>query len=125
MRHFRVGNDIVQLVTSDITLTHTIGNRIYPLVAKTEATYPFIVYRRIGYTPDGDSKDSDGESCTVEFAVVEPRYDLCVEVASALCDCLQHAQTTNIADIQLVNSSEDFVDEANVQRLTFRVTINE
>lgn len=123
MKHFKVGNDIVSLVTGDAALTQMIGDRIYPLVATDAARYPFIVYRRTGYTPEGDTKDTCGESCTMEFAVVEPRYDTCVEVASALCDCLQGAATQNIEDIRLTNSSEDFVDEANVQRLTFRVSI--
>lgn len=123
MKNFKVGNDIVQLVMADTQLTAQIGDRIYPLVATNEASYPFVVYRRTNYTPDGANKDNQGEQCTVEFAVVEPRYDVCVEVASLLCDCLQNATTTNIADIQLVNASEDFVDEANVQRLTFRISI--
>lgn len=122
MRHFKVGEDIISLVMHDEALTWQIGDGIYPLVATNEARYPFVVYRRVSYSPEW-TKDGDGERCTMEFAVVEPRYDRCVEIATLLCRCLEHAETDNIADMRLTNSSEDFVDDANVQRLTFEILL--
>ena len=42
----QVGKAIYNLLSNDANVTGRVQNKIYPLIADTGTTFPFIVYRR-------------------------------------------------------------------------------
>ena len=44
----QVGKAIYNLLSNDANVTGRVQNKIYPLIADTGTTFPFIVYRRTG-----------------------------------------------------------------------------
>lgn len=125
MKNFHVGSDVYAIMMADQTVTWYLGDRVFPLIASETTQYPFAVYRRVSYTRAGDNKDGCGEGVTLEIAIVDPNYSTCVKIADAVAECLAGATSQNIDSIQLTNASEDFVDDANVQRLTFAITLTD
>ena len=126
MKNFQIGDDIYSLLTHDEAVAWYVGDSIFPLVAPAETSYPFIVYRRGGYAADGDNKDNlAGEQCTIDLAIVDPSYSKSVQIANAVADALQGARTDRIYRMWMTGASEDFTDDAMVQRLTFTCILTE
>lgn len=122
MKNFSIGQDIVGLLQSDTAVTNAVGNKIFPLIATAETTFPFIVYRRSYFTPVSN-KDFESEKCGVELIVASNKYSESVSIADAVSDALNHQATTNIEDIKVTNASEDFYDDTYLQRITVEVEI--
>lgn len=126
MNLFEVGDDVYGLLMHEPSVTWYLGDKVFPLVANAKTEYPFAVYRRVSYSRDGDNKDGyGGERCTMDIAIVDPSYSKSVEIAKAVTKCLIEGSTNDIEKIELSNASEDFIDDANVQRLTFTITLTE
>ncbi|WP_019539802.1 DUF3168 domain-containing protein [Proteiniphilum acetatigenes] len=48
----QIGKTIYNLLSSDTDVTDVVDDKIYPLVADINTTFPFIVYRKNSYNPD-------------------------------------------------------------------------
>jgi hypothetical protein len=105
-----------------------VNNRCYPLIAENGTTYPFIIYQR-------DSLDStfckDGvyeDEVNVSVRVVTDSYNAGIDLAQSV----REAMTFNNYTIEdggtytslMVQADEEFSNDAYVQTLIFRITIN-
>jgi len=105
-----------------------VNNRCYPLIAENGTTYPFIIYQR-------DSLDStfckDGvyeDEVNVSVRVVTDTYNEGIDLAQSV----REAMTFNNYTIEdggtytslMVQADEEFTNDAYVQTLIFRITIN-
>ena len=52
MKNFKIGSEIRDILSS--ALGDNVKKKIFPLVAPANTTFPFIVYRRSGYTPNSN-----------------------------------------------------------------------
>lgn len=78
----QVGKAIYNLLSNDANVTGRVQNKIYPLIADTGTTFPFIVYRRTGIEPS-DSKDRFiyKEDTYVEVVIASDKYNESIEIA--------------------------------------------
>jgi hypothetical protein len=105
-----------------------VNNRCYPLIAENGTTYPFIIYQR-------DSLDSmfckDGvyeDEVNVSVRVVTDTYNEGIDLAQSV----REAMTFNNYTIEdggtytslMVQADEEFNNDAYIQTLIFRITIN-
>ncbi len=105
-----------------------VNNRCYPLIAENGTTYPFIIYQR-------DSLDSmfckDGvyeDEVNVSVRVVTDSYNAGIDLAQSV----REAMTFNNYTIEdggtytslMVQADEEFNNDAYIQTLIFRITIN-
>ena len=105
-----------------------VNNRCYPLIAENGTTYPFIIYQR-------DSLDStfckDGvyeDEVNVSVRVVTDSYNAGIDLAQSV----REAMTFNNYTIEdggtytslMVQADEEFSNDAYIQTLIFRITIN-
>lgn len=122
MKNFTIGSEIVTLLNVDNAVHTAVGNKIFPLIANADTTFPFIVYRRSYYTPESN-KDWENEKTGVEIVVASNKYSDSVSIANSVADALNHKATTNIEDIRVTNTNEDFLEDTYIQRLFFEITI--
>ena len=120
MKNFRIGKEINRLLVESNVLG--LNDKIFPLVANPNTTFPFLVYRRIGYTPR-NNKDYVGEIVTMEFNIASESYNESVEIANSVADILQGKETDLIENIQLVNVSEIYLQDTFIQNLQFRIEL--
>ena len=105
------------------------GFSIYPLIADTGTTFPFIVYRRTGIEPS-DSKDRFiyKEDTYVEVVIASDKYNESIEIADLVKDALQGKKGNysgiNIQDIRMTNADEDYIEDTFIQNLTFNIKTN-
>lgn len=119
----RVGKTINYLLTNSEVNT-LIEGRIFPIIADQGTKYPFITYRRTGCSNE-DSKDRIYEdNTTVELVIASASYTESMDIAQKCREALERKRYDKVKDIRLVDASEDFVDEAFIQNLSFSIKLN-
>lgn len=98
--------------------------KIFPLIADPDTTFPFLIYRRSSYTPEGN-KDYSSEKVYLEFYVCSTEYSESVRIMNMVADTLRRQETATIDDIQVTNLYEDFIYDAYVQIATMEVTLKD
>ena len=119
MKNFTIGKEINRLLKNNVL---GLGDKVFPLVANPNTTFPFLVYRRIGYQPR-NNKDFIGEIVTMELNIASESYQEGVDIANSVADILQGRETDIIETIQLVNVSEIYLQDTFIQNLQVRIEL--
>ena len=124
MTTLQIGKIIKKLLLSNEQLKSYIGDKVYPLIADTSTTYPFIIYRRSAIV-NSSSKDDADESVNVEIYIVSERYDESISIAELVRSTLEHRkgkfEDLYIDDIIITDASESYEGDAFVQYLTITI----
>ena len=120
MKNFYIGKEINRILKDNNLLK--VQGKIFPLVANPNTTFPFLVYRRIGYQPRSN-KDYRGEIVVMELIIATETYNEGVDIANSVCDILQGRETDMIEDIQLVNISEIYLQDTYLQSLQIQIEL--
>lgn len=124
MKNFKIGKEIVTILSGSSDVTDALGNKIFPLVAVPNTTFPFMVYRRSYYTP-ANNKDYEGEKVGVELVIAATKYEDGVDIADKVATAINHARTTMIDDVIITNIKEDFIEETFTQQINLEVTLRD
>lgn len=124
MKNFKVGKEIINILTNDTNVTNLVSTKVFPIVANEGTTFPFIVYRRTNYTP-ASNKDYTSEIVGIEINILSQRYDEAVNIAEAVANSLDRKETEIIEDIKITNISEDYIEDTFVERIYLDIYINE
>lgn len=118
----QVGKVIYNILSNDTGILNKVNNKIYPLIADVDTTFPFIVYRRTKVVP-ADSKDRFvyNEDIYVEVIIASDKYNEGVEIADLVRDSLQKGNYEGIKDIQLSDADEEYKEDTFIQNLTFKI----
>ncbi len=101
---------------------------VFPLVADEGTTYPFVVYKRAGLQ-HSNTKDRFNyqELATVEVIVAANNYTESIDIAKQVMYRLEHTRgkycDINISEIKLIDASEDYIEDAFIQKLIFNIEI--
>jgi hypothetical protein len=107
-----------------------VGTKIYPLVADTKTSFPFIVYRRTGITYNNNTKDRIlyKEIATLEIRVASDKYDEGIEIAEAVRSALLNIKgiyaDLDIYQIELVDSEEIYNEDTYLQNIIINIKTN-
>lgn len=129
----------MKLRTSSLKIGRVIYNslkdiiRIFPVIADKGIEGNFAVYRRTQLVPS-DTKDMYNyeEVAYMDIIVVASTYDTSVDLAQAVKIRLEgisgNFETSTeeaimVDSIEMTNASEDWQNDAYIQRMTFRVKI--
>lgn len=111
-----IGKTIYKLLAESEDLKKYIGNKIYPLVADNDVTFPFIIYYRTSIRniscKDGYYEDE------VNFTVitVSNKYIESLEIANIIRSILEKKKLPNkIYDCRIEDIDEDYRDNAYIQ----------
>lgn len=120
MKNFSIGKELVEILnTNDV---YKVKDKIFPLVAVANTTFPFVVYRRIGYTPQSN-KDYTNEQVSIEMNVASETYKEGQDIANSIADILTVQETDIIDEINLSNVSETYLEDTFIQNLQFTITL--
>lgn len=124
MTTLQIGKVIKNLLLSNERLKSYIGDKVYPLIADTSTTYPFIIYRRSAIV-NSSTKDDTDESVNVEIYIVCDKYDQSISIAELVRSTLEHRkgnfEDLYIDDIIITDASESYEGDAFVQYLTITI----
>jgi hypothetical protein len=112
------------LLSSNTELTTILSDKIFPLVANSDTTFPFITYKKqsvnIEYCKDGAVSDV----FNVEIIVASKTYNESVKIAELVRKSMELKKKDNIKSIRLTSSSEDYNEDTYIQNLIFEVKIS-
>jgi len=119
MKNFKIGKEINRLLKNNVL---ALGEKIFPLVANPNTTFPFLVYRRVSYNPQSN-KDYTGEIIIIEMNIATESYQEGVDIANQVADILQGKKTDIIERIELINVYEMFLQDTFIQNLQFKIEL--
>lgn len=102
--------------------------KTYPLIADNDAKYPFIIYRRVNLNSNGNKDGYYEDDVTIEITVVSDKYSDSVDIATKIRNLLER-QSVNYEDLEINDTTlslatEEYSNNAYVQRLQFTSKIN-
>lgn len=78
----QIGKAIFEILHSNAEIREKLEDRIYPLVADTNAKFPFIAYKRTGIVPTYvKERFSVSDATTVDIVIASTTYNSTVEIA--------------------------------------------
>ncbi len=120
-----VGKEVVKILTNNVELKELIGSKIYPLVADANTTLPFIVYRRSGLSLlNSKDKFLFNSSVVMDLIIASDSYENSIDCLDKVVKALiekKNAAECGIDRIELVECSEDFVDDCYVQNIQIQI----
>lgn len=126
MNGINVGKAVNYILRNNTSITDLVDDKIFPLVAHLGTTYPFITYIRSSVLP-ADTKDKFicGEISTVQISCVSNDYEESVKLANVVQDALNGKEGiyngVEIKDIKFDSITEDFIDDAYIQIITYKI----
>jgi hypothetical protein len=125
--NLQIGKVINSLLSGNVDLVAIVGDKIYPLIAETETTYPFIIYKRTEVKPEYTKDYHTQDRLTVEIMAASSTYAESVEIADLIRDSIDNKvgihNEIDIKSMRLVGTYEDIIEDAYVQDLTFEILI--
>lgn len=122
MDSLNIGKAIYTILQTSID----IDKKIYPLIADEGTTYPFIIYKRTGLTPES-TKDNTNENVSVEINIASSNYSESIDLAIKVRKALEHKKGTYsdiaIEDIVIDDATEDYIEDTFIQTLTFKIEL--
>lgn len=105
-----------------------VNNKVYPLIASLNTTFPYIVFQRTS-TPLNTKDNVYQDNVNIEIIAVSDNYDKSVELAELIRNELEGKRNITvegfrITSIKLIDSSESYSNDAYLQSLTFNFRIN-
>lgn len=122
MDSLNIGKAIYTILQTSID----IDKKIYPLIADEGTTFPFIIYKRTGLTPES-TKDNTNENVSVEINIASSNYSESIDLAIKVRKALEHKKGTYsdiaIEDIVIDDATEDYIEDTFIQTLTFKIKL--
>lgn len=120
-----IGKTIYKLLTESDELKEYVGNKIYPLVADENVSFPFVIYYR---TNIKNLTNKDGyyeDEVSFSVIVVSNKYLESLEIANIIRSIFEKRQLTeDIYNVTVEDIDEDFRENAYIQQLYFNCKMN-
>lgn len=118
-----INKHIYTLLSTNAELKQLVGTNIFPLVAEEETTFPFIVFRRSNITTSYAKKEIANDTVIFTVSIADTNYAKTVEIAETVRNILELHTDDYFALIHLESVTEDFVENAYIQELSFNAII--
>lgn len=123
MSGISINKNIYALLSKDEELSKSVSGQIYPLIAKANTSFPFVIFKRNNLSPTYTKDINVSDTVSVSISIVAKEYFESVEITERVRTILENKRTQEIRSIRLLSATEDFVDDAYVQELEFEIKI--
>lgn len=128
MTGLSINKFIFNILQSDKELAGMCNN-IYPLVIeedtlkKNPLRFPFILFTRDNVQPIDTKEYVVGDRVTFSIAIVSDKYLTTVDIAERVRLLFEKRRDNYFSETNLTSCTEDYSNDAYVQRLSFSATI--
>lgn len=125
----QIGKAIYELLSGNTDIAAKISNKIFPLIATNNTSFPFIIYKRTNIIP-AYTKDrfSANDTLMMDVVIASDKYNEAIELADLVRNTLEGKRGTfaniQVDDIRLVSADEDYNEDTYIQQLTFKIITN-
>ena len=100
---------------------------IFPIVANANTKYPYIVMQRTGIRASYSKAGITEDNVTLEIIAISNDYSQSIDIAQLIRETIDgkryRSDEIEIDDIDVESITEEFVDNAYLQRLVFSMKI--
>lgn len=100
---------------------------IFPIVANANTKYPYIVMQRTGIRASYSKTGHTEDNVTLEIIAISNDYSQSIDIAQLIRETIDgkryRGDEIEIDDIEVESITEEFVDNAYLQRLVFSMKI--
>lgn len=100
---------------------------IFPIVANANTKYPYIVMQRTGIRASYSKAGITEDNVTLEIIAISNDYSQSIDIAQLIRETIDgkryRSDEIEIDDIEVESITEEFVDNAYLQRLVFSMKI--
>lgn len=100
---------------------------IFPIVANANTKYPYIVMQRTGIRASYSKAGITEDNVTLEIIAISNDYSQSIDIAQLIRETIDgkryRSNEIEIDDIEVESITEEFVDNAYLQRLVFSMKI--
>lgn len=114
---------IFRILSSDNTLNEMVGNKIFPIIAENDITFPFILVTRTSITPITFKTGVAVDKVTFQVVIEDVDYFRTVNIAERVRELLELRHSEYFKRIEFTNCYEDFMNDAYKQTLQFSAMI--
>lgn len=114
---------IFRILSSDNTLNEMVGNKIFPIIAENDITFPFILVTRTSITPITFKTGVAVDKVTFQVVIEDVDYFRTVNIAERVRELLELRHSDYFKRIEFSNCYEDFINDAYKQKLQFSAII--
>ena len=114
---------IFRILSSDKTLNEMVGNKIFPIIAENDITFPFILVTRTSITPITVKTGVAVDKVTFQVVIEDVDYFRTVNIAERVRELLELRHSDYFKRIEFSNCYEDFINDAYKQTLQFSAMI--
>lgn len=118
---------IYKILSDDNETKEAVKNRIYPLIAESDANFPFITFTRDNITSNYSKDGIYQDSVTFSVMVVAAKYLSSLDIANRIRHILEkrkiESKDLTLYDVKLIGISESFTEDSYTQELRFECTV--
>lgn len=114
--------DIRNELLKNTYIFDTVSEGIFPYVVEEDAIYPFIVLKKNSLIPSYTKDGVVADNIQIEINVVADSYIKSINIAEAVRLQLEKKRFNGIFNVELLNNSDDFVGDAYVSKMIFKLT---
>lgn len=125
----KTGQYMVEVLNDNQELISILGEgKIFPLVAKNDTLYPFVIYERVAVSTVYTKEIGHDNTVQINFRVYSDQYDQSLDIANMIRNILER-KTINfpdnikINDIRLLATYEQFSEDGYVETLAFTTQV--
>lgn len=112
---------IIDILEQDSELKEIIKNKIYVQIAEEKTTFPFAVIKRDSLIPTYVKKNVVEDSIDISINIASMTYKQVIQIAELIRKDLELKEDDIIKQCRLLNVTEDYIENAYVQILTFNI----
>ena len=94
--------------------------KVFPLIAKENTTYPFIVYQKSNVFESNRNKDSYSTNITMDVIVFTASYDDMCRISELAYDAIKKHFRGVASNVSMVGDSENFAEDCWFQVMSFQ-----
>lgn len=113
----KIGSTVYKILSEDVEVTELVGDKIYPLIADTETSFPFIVFKKDSYKPTYTKDGISNKTAVVEIIIAADNYEEGVEITDR---CFK-AIAAKSKYFKLQDNTEDYLNDTFLQSLIYKI----
>lgn len=122
MTGISVNAHISEILNNDSVLSGMTQD-IYPVIAENDVNFPFILHMRDSIAPIDTKNIIVGDKVQFSIAIVSDKYKTGITIAERVRLLLDKRRDGYFNECILIGATEDYLNDAYVQRLRFAATI--
>lgn len=123
----KTGQYLYNVLKDQPQIIATVGNKIFPIVAKEGTTYPFIIYTRDQISVQYTKIPGHDNTIIITYRVYSDNYDEALEIVNIVRNLLERQTITfediKINDIRISSVGEFYNEDGFCQTISFQMMV--